>query len=278
MKAETIFKDIADFRSYVDGMTADTTYEQLIPSVKTVTSDVMNIISADIYIEIREDESEDNEALEHLKTAIAAGAAYRYAIFASVKKNGSEAAMYKYQFEEVKTHYAEAHWKAMDTLLEWLDKSSESWQKTSLYEQRQAMPVKNAREFNEVYSIDNSSFFFQKIFPLMKSTWEYQVKRLIPAGRLEEAMDLAKHILVYRSLAKAVVQFDTAELPRSIRYDYSHEYAKDSSVQNREKLYNQLVGQAEAWEEQLKTMARTTDGSSIADDHNEESNKFYGMI
>lgn len=278
MKAETIFTDMSDLRAYVEGLTVDTTYEQLIPSIKTVTADIMAIITAKVYLEIRNDEREENTGLEHLKTAVAAGAAYRYAIFASVKKNGSDASLYKYQFEEMKGHYIEAQWKAMDALLDWLDENSAEWRSTDTYATRQSLPIKNAREFNAIYGIDNSSFFFQKVLHFIKSTWDFKVQRLIPSGSSEKALDIAKHILVYRTLAQAVMQFDVAELPRSIRWDYSHEYAKDSSMQSREKLYNQLMGQVETWEEALKTMESAKNATVIRDDHNDESNKYYSML
>lgn len=278
MKAETIFNDMSDLRAYTEGLTADTTYEQLVPSIKTVTADILAIITAEVYIKIREDESEENEGLEHLKTAVAAGAAYRYAIFAAVKKNGSDASLYKYQFEEMKGHYIEAQWRAMDALLDWLDENCEEWKNTPTYATRQSLPVKNAREFNVIYGIDNSSFFFQKVLHFLKSTWEFKVLHMIPEGSGEKAMDIAKHILVYRTMAQAVMQFDVPELPRSIRWDYSHEYAKDSQMQNREKLYHQLMGQVDTWEESLKAMASAKNATVLCDDHNAEDNKFYSML
>ena len=125
MNPTALFKDIADFRKYCDGLQADTEYRQLLPSIRSTAAAISGIIGGKTLLAISE-LSEDNEGLEHLKTAVATGTLYRYQIFDSVKKNGSDASMYKYQHEEIKEHHISAHWLAMDELLTWLDSKPET--------------------------------------------------------------------------------------------------------------------------------------------------------
>ena len=101
MKSTDIFKDLNDFQAYTDGMIADTSLEQLTPSIRTISHDIIKIITADVYIAIcnatvpeNDKDLDMEEAAELLKTAVANGAACKYQIFSSVKKNGSEASMY----------------------------------------------------------------------------------------------------------------------------------------------------------------------------------------
>ncbi len=140
MKPTDLFTDLSDFQAYTDGLVADTTYEQLAPSIRTVVLSVMPLITANVYValagatpqkpaqepaqepgqeqaqepvqeSVQEPSQEGEETAvsdeillegkELLKTAVAAGAMLKYQIFSSVKKNGSDAALYKYQHEEI---------------------------------------------------------------------------------------------------------------------------------------------------------------------------------
>lgn len=95
MNPTSIFKDIADFRRYCDGLQADTEYRQLLPSIRSTAAAISGIIGGQTLLAISELE-DGTDGLEALKTAIATGTLYRYQIFDSVKKNGSDASMYKY--------------------------------------------------------------------------------------------------------------------------------------------------------------------------------------
>ena len=208
MKFTDLFADFGDFSKYVDGLTADTTYDQLTASINTVGMDIIKIITADAYIAIAESE---DDCKELLKTAVAAGTMLKYQIFNSVKKNGSEASMYKYQHEELKEHYASAYWKAMDALLDWLDANPETggYSDTLEYRDRQQLPVKSAAEFNRYYGIDNSALFFSKVLFLLRHCWYGKIKTMVGAHQDDETiMEHAKTALCYMTMAKAVMQFD----------------------------------------------------------------------
>ena len=182
MKPTDLFSNLSDFQTYTDGLVADTTYAQLAPSIRTVVLSVMPLITANVYVALAqaaafpnqnegktEEEIAANEILlegkELLKTAVAAGAMLKYQIFSSVKKNGSDASLYKYQHEEIKDSYAEAYWLAMDRLLDFLDDNPKigDYDQTTEYTDRQALPVKTGREFDRYYGIGGSAFFFHKV-------------------------------------------------------------------------------------------------------------------
>lgn len=282
----TIFTNIDSFRSYTEGLTADTTLEQLAPSIRTVAGDIKAVVTPEVFEAVagfgQTATDDQKEALRLLRTALASGAMYKYAIFAATKKNGSDASLYKYQHEEIKEHYVEAYCRAMDELLDWLDANdTANFHESDQYKGRQELPLKNAREFNRYYGIDNSSFFYSKVLFLIRSCWQFRVKPLlspVAERNTDKVMDLARHILAYRVIAAAVLQFDKTELPRSIRWDFNHEYTKGSDMQSRDKLAAQLLGQVGTWEESLDLLLKAGDGATaIPSDHNEEGNKFFMM-
>ena len=169
MDPMTIYTDVNDFRGYTEGLTADTTLAQLAPSVRTVASDIRSVITKDTFDAIAAYGSEASDAQQEakslLKTALANGAMHRYQIFSSTKKNGSDASLYKYQHEELKEHYIEAYSRAMDELLDYLDTTDASdqaaaaYRASSVFQERQDLPLKNAREFDRYYGIGHCSAY-----------------------------------------------------------------------------------------------------------------------
>lgn len=308
MKPTDLFTDLTDFQKYTDGLTPDTTYAQLSPSITTVVNTILlPMVTAPVYIALATPPEEsateeptdtpqepaaegeaaaegtvDPEFVEQgrelLKTAVAAGAMLQYQIFASVKKNGSEASLYKYQHEEIKDHYREALWGAMDQLLELLDANPSigDFKETDEYKERQQLPVKNAREFDRYYGIGASSFFYHKVLFLIRQVWRSDVKPLLPANPTEEMAELAKEALCYKVVALAVMQFDVTELPRAIRWDNNHEFTKDSKPQERMALYSQLISHFGAVKTGIENLKRSAAGAgSVAMNNNSEDKKYY---
>lgn len=294
MKPTDIFIGLEDFVRYADGLLPDTTYEQLVPSIRTVTLDITDLITADVYSALCGATGEDDlmyEGLEFLKSAVATGSLYKYAIFAAVKRNGSDSSLYKYQHEEIKQHHIDSYWKAMDRLLGWLDVHagdvkwedpdgvSRSFADTPVYKERQQLPVKSADEFDYYYGIDRSSFFFSKILYLIRSVWQLKILPLIRDSKDEQVLDFAKRSLCYQVMAKAVMQFDVTELPRSIRYDFNHEYTKGTSMQTRDNLYAQLMADVDSWTSTIENILAASSGvTAIQNNLNKEENKHYTML
>ncbi len=276
MNYTTLFADLEDFRSYADGLQADTAYRQLHPSIRSTASEMEKIIPASVLDGV----AADIDGKELLKTALAAGTLYRYQIFSSVKKNGSDASLYKYQHEELKDTYIEAYWKAMDSLLDWLDAHPETgaWKDTPDYQARQALPVKNAEEFHYYFGINRSSCFYAKVLYLIRECWKLIAPNVRGHEEDADVMDAAKRALCYAVMAKVVKRFDVTEFPRSIRWDYNHEYTHGSSVQDRDRLFNDLTAESQTALDEIAAVIRRLTDSDATADTNEESNKHFLLI
>ncbi|MGM9767454.1 MAG: hypothetical protein ACI3Z0_03175 [Candidatus Cryptobacteroides sp.] len=277
MTAKEIFPNLGEFQQYSDGMVADTTIGQLLPSIRASIRDINEYIPKDVFDAILGGDEE--EPLELLKSAIASGASFKYQIFASAKKNGSDASMYKYQHEEVKAHHLESYWASLDALLDWLDAHSESygWDATVTFKDREQLPVRSASEFDKYFGIGNSSHFYFKALYLIRQNWS-DIASVLPSGASDQMLELAKQALCYKVMAHAVMQFDITELPRSVRYDDSHEYSKASQPQQRTSLYNQFISRYNSLMQSIDRMKATASGASSIGTSQTEDQKYYTTL
>jgi len=287
MNFTDLFANYAALRQYAEGLTADIPYEDFAPSIKTTGAEIVKIITAPVYIAIAgyavltTPTDDQAQALDLLRTAMASGAQYRYQIFSAVKKNGSDASLYKYQHEEIKDHYHQAYWAAIDALLDWLDDNPTTggYNTTAEYTSRQQLPVKSASEFNRYYGIDSSSLFYSKVLFLLRQIWNGRISPMVAAHTSDSAiMEAARTALCYATMAQAVMQFDVTELPRSIRWDYNHEYTKSSQMQERTRLYNELNAHAEENLQTIQSIIKSAATGDVIENHNRESQKFYSTI
>lgn len=277
MTAKEIFPNLGEFQQYSDGMVADTTIGQLLPSIRASIRDINEYIPKDVFDAILG--GDEGEPLELLKSAIASGASFKYQIFASAKKNGSDASMYKYQHEEVKAHHLESYWASLDALLDWLDAHSESygWDATATFKDREQLPVRSASEFDKYFGIGNSSHFYFKALYLIRQNWS-DIASVLPSGASDQMLELAKQALCYKVMAHAVMQFDITELPRSVRYDDSHEYSKASQPQQRTSLYNQFISRYNSLMQSIDRMKASASGASSIGTSQTEDQKYYTTL
>lgn len=294
MDYTTIFTDLEDFRSYAEGLQADTAYRQLHPSIRTTALEMEKIITKDAFEAIASggwtpaatEEVPEPSAIDlsdvkvALKVALAAGTMYRYQIFASVKRNGSDASLYKYQHEELKDNYIENYWKAMDDLLNWLDNNPTvaGYNSSPAYMERQQLPVKNADEFERYFGINRSSFFYAKVLYLIRDSWKTISARISGYETNEAIMDAARKALCYTVMAKVVKRFDLTEFPRSLRFDYNHEYTRGSSTPSRDALCADLMAEVTSAMDEVATLIRRLSDNSPTGNTNEEKDRFYFTI
>lgn len=276
MKTTDIFKDLAEIRQYAPGIGAETDLAQLMPHIRMVTMDLFKLITHEVYIALREGGSEEGLAL--LKTAIAAGTLYKYQIFLTVSKAGSESSLYKYQHEELKRNHLDIYWSAMDALLMWLDQNPEvgGFKDSAIYKDRQDLPVRSAAEFDKIFQIDGSAYFFSRVQYILRSIWN-KMKKNVDMENVQ-MVELARTALCYRTMAKVMMTFDVTEWPKCIRYDFNHEYTKGADIQDRRILANQFIGEAEECEAMIDQLIRAQRGANRLDSHNKESNKHFTML
>ncbi len=294
MNYTTIFTDLDDFRSYAEGLQADTVYRQLQPSIrstamemeKLITKAAFEAIAAGTYTPATTEEVPEPAAIdcsdgkELLKVALAAGTMYRYQIFAAIKRNGSDASLYKYQHEELKDSFLENYWKAMDDLLDWLDENHSvgGYDQSTDYTDRQQLPVRNADEFERYFGINRSSTFFAKVLYLIRDSWSAIASRIRGHESDTAVLEAAKKALCYTVMAKVVKRFDLTEFPRSIRFDYNHEYTRGSSTASRDALYADLMAEAKTALEEVAHQLKLSSDDDPVGNSNEEKDKFYAIL
>ena len=286
MTKTDIFEDLRDFTRYAPGIGADTSFDQLATHIRVITSEVWDYITVPVYMALRSEAPADatdeqkaalSEGLELLKTAIASGTLMKHQIFATVNKAGTEASLYKYQHEELKAHYRDAYWTAIDELVEWLQKNRAvgGYADSDLCKELESLPLKSAEEFDRYFQIGRSSYFFSRVRYLIRAKWERirkNVKEEDPAQ-----MEMARKAVCYLVMADVVMTFDVTEWPRAIRYDFNHEYSKGSSTQSRQALAATFLEEAKAAENGIADLNAGKTGAGLQN-FNKESNKHFTIL
>lgn len=287
MTRTDIFTSLEDFSRYAPGLSAGTDYRQLEPHIRIITSEIFRLITPASYLALRhgpEPDTEESvadamtEGLELLKTAVASGTLYKYQIFLTTERAGSDSSLYKYQHEELKRAHLDSYWTALDELLEWLyaNPGIGDFSESAIYKEKQMLLVKSADEFDRYFQIDRSAYFFSRVQYILRDTTA-RVRKLIDEDD-EEMLELAKKSVCYRTMAKVVMTFDVAEWPKCIRYDFNHEYSKGSDIQDRRTLHYQFLAEAESAEEMISTIQSRKSGITSIENMNSEESKHYTML
>jgi hypothetical protein len=193
--------------------------------------------------------------------------------------------LYRYQYEELKEKYITNAWSFIDALINALDAGgSEDWKNSDCYLSRQNLLFQSQNDFDKYYAIDKSAYFFSKIVFLIREESLKYIPKRITIDRLDEKPNLAdklKYRVAYRVMARAVMQFDISELPKSIRNDINHEFTKyPSAGENKKQLFDYLSGTADSYGDELeielqKVLKPFTENS--IDNPNAENKKYYFM-
>lgn len=286
MTKTDIFEGLKDFSQYAPGVGASTSYEQLGNHIRAITSEIWDYITVPVYMALRSEAPEGAtdkqkealaEGLQLLKTAIAAGAMMKYQIFATVNRAGSEASLYKYQHEELKQHYREAYWTAIDDLIEWLLRNKEvgGYSNSDTCKEIESLPLKSAEEFDRYFQIGRSSYFFSRVRYLIRSKWD-RISKIVKTED-QAQMEMAKKAVCYLVMADVVMTFDVTEWPRAIRYDFNHEYTKGSSTQSRQTLARNFIEEAHAAETAIADLNAKGTGKGLQN-FNKESSKHFTIL
>ncbi len=280
---EIVFTDTDELRRYVQGVDGTMSLETLRPAFALARKAVVDTVGEEVYLALAEENGEP--VYEALRMAVANYAMFKHLIFWATSRGNTDQQLYKYQYEEIKDEYISQFWAAMDTLLLWLDENPETGGYSSgvLYQERQTMPVHDALEFDHYYGIDRSPYFYSKVLFLMrKIVKENILPRTGDLSRIEDAslLDRIRRCLCWHVMAEAVMKFDLTELPRSTRWDLTHEFTKTGSqMQVREKLYSNLMSEVDGWYTDIEEAVRLMRGAAdrVANS-NEERNKYYATI
>ena len=230
-----IFKDFGTFSKYAPGVETNMDLNDLLSSGVTARKRVETIITAEVFNAIAL--NPDDALIESLRSAVANMTMASQLIFDSINRRKNHVDVYKYEIEGMKRSYMDNYYNAMDTIIQQLmsaevdsgDTSSPAalWRKSRYYKIIGVCKIRTADEFDSIYPIDLSYFFFFRILPLQKETLDERLSayydRLTDDNRerIEPILSLA---LVKKTVAKSLRRFDILEFPPTIRnlFDDSH--------------------------------------------------------
>lgn len=230
-----IFKDFGTFSKYAPGVETNMDLNDLLSSGVTARKRVETIITAEVFNAIAL--NPDDALIESLRSAVANMTMASQLIFDSINRRKNHVDVYKYEIEGMKRSYMDNYYNAMDTIIQQLmsvevnsgDTSSPAalWRKSRYYKIIGVCKIRTADEFDSIYPIDLSYFFFFRILPLQKETLDERLSayydRLTVENRerIEPILSLA---LVKKTVAKSLRRFDILEFPPTIRnlFDDSH--------------------------------------------------------
>lgn len=230
-----IFKDFGTFSKYAPGVETNMDLNDLLSSGVTARKRVETIITAEVFNAIAL--NPDDALIESLRSAIANMTMASQLIFDSINRRKNNVDVYKYEIEGMKRSYMDNYYNAMDTIIRQLmsaevksedtDSPVALWRKSRYYKIIDGCKIRTADEFDSIYPIDLSYFFFFRILPLQKETLDERLSayydRLTDDNRerIEPILTLA---LVKKTVAKSLRRFDILEFPPTIRnlFDDSH--------------------------------------------------------
>ena len=230
-----IFKDFGTFSKYAPGVETNMDLNDLLSSGVTARKRVETIITAEVFNAVAL--NPDDALIESLRSAVANMTMASQLIFDSINRRKNHVDVYKYEIEGMKRSYMDNYYNAMDTIIQQLmsaevdsgDTSSPAalWRKSRYYKIIGVCKIRTADEFDSIYPIDLSYFFFFRILPLQKETLDERLSayydRLTDDNRerIEPILSLA---LVKKTVAKSLRRFDILEFPPTIRnlFDDSH--------------------------------------------------------
>lgn len=230
-----IFKDFGTFSKYAPGVETNMDLNDLLSSGITARKRVETIITAEVFNAIAL--NPDDALIESLRSAVANMTMASQLIFDSINRRKNHVDVYKYEIEGMKRSYMDNYYNAMDTIIQQLmsaevnsgDTCSPAalWRKSRYYKIIGVCKIRTADEFDSIYPIDLSYFFFFRILPLQKETLDERLSayydRLTDENRerIEPILSLA---LVKKTVAKSLRRFDILEFPPTIRnlFDDSH--------------------------------------------------------
>lgn len=230
-----IFKNFGTFSKYAPGVETNMDLNDLLSSGVTARKRVETIITAEVFNAIAL--NPDDALIESLRSAIANMTMASQLIFDSINRRKNNVDVYKYEIEGMKRSYMDNYYNAMDTIIRQLmsaevksedtDSPVALWRKSRYYKIIDGCKIRTADEFDSIYPIDLSYFFFFRILPLQKETLDERLSayydRLTDDNRerIEPILTLA---LVKKTVAKSLRRFDILEFPPTIRnlFDDSH--------------------------------------------------------
>ncbi len=220
MRTFELFTTIREFRELVPGIDASTTLESMQPSFERASRKIKSVITPAIWDSIKE-ANDKPEAKLLLQSAVGNLIASFHHIIRVAEKKKEGVNFYKYELQTWFETYLDNYATYMDALLDYLDAKKddfEGWAETETYKLRQTLLLKTADEFNKVFATGGSAYFFHLTCPLQEQVLDDEILPRVKIASIPAAsLKTVKRLVAYRVMAMAVEQFDSADLPKSLR-------------------------------------------------------------
>lgn len=236
MAITDIFQFIDDIRKYAPQFKSDSEVEDLEPFFRPQYQRMVNLIGQASYDVIKTYIGSPDPvnailatAADHLQGAMANLLAIPYFIFEASERNNTDNNLFRYQETQQIETYLELAWTDLNFLLDHLEANPATFAdyvNTETYKLRSTLFISNAKEFNRYYGAVNSAYFYNNTIYLHEEIQKELIIPRIPDFPTMATDDMKWAVgkaMVYLVLAKACIQLDYTELPKSIRNDIVRE-------------------------------------------------------
>lgn len=246
MRKVNFFEDIKDLKEVAPGLDSNSlttllpAYERASIKIKKVITDTVWAQLLAAYVKNTDSDTETNPteeettAIEFIQGALGNLIAFHDVMFKVISKKQENQSYYKYELQMIRESYLDNFSIYMDLLLDYLDLKAPvsvpeegeeaeaskfpTWVDSDTYKMRQSLILKNADDFNSVFPTGGSSYFFSMIVPLQNQVIESElIPRKALADMPSELAKTVKYFVAYRTMAKAAMLVDYADLPQSLR-------------------------------------------------------------
>lgn len=282
-----IFQNVAEFRKFVPGISANIEFSELNSSAITARKQIRDIITKDLWNLIKEESTADSDARMYLSIAFGNLILHKSLIFDIISKRTSESVdIYKQEYESMRRQYIDNYYNAMDSLIQELTENetySTLWRETPDYKLLSELKIQGTAEFNSYYGIDMSYLFFFRTIPLQREILLDGLGDLFTAVTTRDDLtSKLKLALSHLVVALALSRFDIIELPSTIRslFDDQRTTRSGSDEQNRVlRLSEDLRNNAKSIISAVELAITEPDESNLVTDtsFNESDDKIYLM-
>ena len=196
-----IFTDFnKEIRTKVPGVIASGELDNIRPSFLSGKSDVVNVISDDVYNLAATHYNSANyqqpgfeildELVDLLQTPVALFTYYHYLPFIVARiddegitrvENDDRKTAYKYQIDAQAQSFLKLAWLSTDLLLQFLnEKAFTEWTGSDEYAESRTLIYKSYKDFQKWYNIDNSNYFYSSVIQIIKRKQEMELRERIP--------------------------------------------------------------------------------------------------
>ena len=282
-----LFQSVAEFRKFVPGISANIEFSELNSSAISARKQIRNIITGELWDQIRDERDETDDARYYLCNAFGNLIMHKSLIFDIISKRTAESVdIYKQEYESMRRQYIDNYYNAMDSLIQELTENgaySALWEETRDYKLLSELKIQGTAEFNSYYGIDMSYLFFFRTIPLQREILLDGLGDLFTSVTLRDDLtSKLKLALSHLVVALALSRFDIIELPATIRslFDDQKTTRSGSDEQNRVlRLSEDLRNNAKSIISAVELAITEPDDSNLVTDttFNESDDKIYLM-